>query len=148
MTTISSVPARSVPTGIPGPLRRRGYILTAAVLLAMMAAGTLPILLYEKSMGFGPLGVTVVLGAFAVGTLLALLALGDVSDHVGRRKVLATAVACTAASIALFLAASGVGVLIAATLPLLLSPRIGRLNLRSPASVTRVTAASPSAWVR
>jgi MFS family permease len=98
-------------------VRRRGYILTAGVLLAMMAGGTLPIplyVLYEGQMGFGPLGVTVVFAAYVLGTLAALVAFGDLSDHIGRRKVLAIGVACAAVSTALFLAASGIGLLITA----------------------------------
>jgi MFS family permease len=96
---------------------RRGYILTAAVLLATMAGGTLPIplyVLYEQQMGFGPLGVTVVFAAYVLGTLSALVAFGDLSDHIGRKKVLAVAVVCAAVSTALFLAASGIGLLIVA----------------------------------
>jgi MFS family permease len=96
---------------------RRGYILTAAVLLVMMAGGTLPIplyVLYERQMGFGPLGVTVVFAAYVIGTLSALVAFGDLSDHIGRRKVLAVAVGCAAVSSALFLAADGIGLLIVA----------------------------------
>ena len=53
----------SVTGGIPVPAKRRGYVLTAGVLLVMMLGGTLPVPLYvlwEKQMGFGPLGVTVV----------------------------------------------------------------------------------------
>ena len=109
--------AVTVASGIPAPARRRGYALTAGVLLVMMLGGTLPVplyVLYEKQMGFGPLGVTVVFAAYVVGTLFALVALGDLSDHIGRRKVLAIAVACAAVSTALFLAASGIGLLIAA----------------------------------
>ena len=96
---------------------KRGYALTAGVLLVMMLGGTLPVPLYvlwEKQMGFGPLGVTVVFAAYVVGTLAALLVLGDLSDHVGRRIVLAIAVACAAVSTALFLAATGIGLLIVA----------------------------------
>jgi len=96
---------------------RRGYYLTAGLLLVMMLGGTLPIplyVLYEKQMGFGPLGVTVVFAAYVIGTLFALVAFGDLSDHVGRRKVLAIAVVCAAVSTALFLAASGIGLLIVA----------------------------------
>jgi MFS family permease len=96
---------------------RRGYYLTAGLLLVMMLGGTLPIplyVLYEKQMGFGPLGVTVVFAAYVVGTLFALVAFGDLSDHIGRRKVLAIAVVCAAVSTALFLAAPGVGLLIVA----------------------------------
>jgi MFS family permease len=99
------------------PARRRGYALAAGVLVVMMLGGTLPIplyVLYEQQMGFGPLGVTVVFAAYVLGTLSALVALGDLSDHIGRRKVLAIAVACAAASTALFLSATGIGLLIVA----------------------------------
>jgi MFS family permease len=97
--------------------KRRGYLLTAAVLLATMVGGTLPVplyVLYGRQMGFGPLGVTVVFAAYVTGTLAALVAFGDLSDHIGRRKVLAVTVGCAAVSTALFLVASGIGVLIAA----------------------------------
>ncbi len=97
--------------------RRRGYVVTAAVLVLVMLGGTLPVplyTLYERAMGFGPLGVTVVFAAYVLGTLFALVALGDLSDHVGRRKVLALAVACAAVSTGLFLAASGIWWLIGA----------------------------------
>ena len=107
----------SVTGGIPVSAKRRGYALTAGVLLVMMLGGTLPVPLYvlwEKQMGFGPLGVTVVFAAYVCGTLAALLVLGDLSDHVGRRIVLAIAVACAAVSTALFLAATGIGLLIVA----------------------------------
>jgi MFS family permease len=50
--------------------------------------------LYEPKMGFGSLGVTVVFAVYVMGTLGALLAFGDLSDHFGRKKVLATAVSC------------------------------------------------------
>jgi MFS family permease len=103
--------------GMPASPRRRGYVLAAGVLLIMMLGGTLPIplyVLYEKQMGFGPLGVTVVFVAYVLGTLFVLVALGDLSDHVGRRKVLALAVLCAMISSALFLAASGIGLLIVA----------------------------------
>jgi MFS family permease len=56
----------------------------------------------------------VVFVAYVLGTLLILVALGDLSDHVGRRKVLALAVFCAAVSSGLFLAASGIGLLIVA----------------------------------
>src|SRR5262249_13047191 len=104
-------------SSIPASSKRRGYRLAAGVLLVTMAGGTLPIplyALYERQMGFGPLGVTVVFAAFVVGTVLVLLTMGDLSDHVGRRKVLAIAVASAAVATALFLVATGVGLLITA----------------------------------
>jgi MFS family permease len=102
---------------LPVAAKRRGYRLTAGMLLILMLGGTLPVplyVLYEKQMGFGPLGVTVVFAAYVAGTLFALVALGDLSDHIGRRKVLGIAVVCAAASTGLFLAASDIGWLIAA----------------------------------
>jgi MFS family permease len=96
---------------------RRGYQVTAGVLLLMMLGGTLPVplyILYEKQMGFGPLGVTVVFAAYVVGTLLALVLAGDLSDHVGRRLVLVAAAVCAAVSTGIFLAATDIGALIAA----------------------------------
>jgi MFS family permease len=50
----------------------------------------------------------------SVRLLFALVALGDLSDHIGRKNVLAVAVACAAASTVLFLVASGIGVFVAA----------------------------------
>ncbi len=103
--------------GIQLPARRRGYRLTAAVLVIMMLGGTLPVplyVLYEKQMGFGPLGVTVVFASYVLGTLIALVLFGDLSDHIGRRRVLAIAVVCAAVSTGLFLAATGIGLLIVA----------------------------------
>jgi MFS family permease len=103
--------------GIPPLVRRRGYRLTAAVLVIMMLGGTLPVplyVLYERQMGFGPLGVTVVFASYVLGTLIALVLFGDLSDHIGRRRVLAIAVVCAAVSTGLFLAATGIGLLIVA----------------------------------
>src|SRR5215831_9276334 len=115
VTTAS--PTGSAASSIPASSKRRGYRLAAGVLLVTMAGGTLPIplyVLYERQMGFGPLGVTVVFAAFVVGTVLVLLTLGDLSDHIGRRKVLAIAVASAAVATALFLVATGAGLLITA----------------------------------
>ena len=105
------------PGGVRPPGGRRGYRLTAGVFVIMMLGGTLPVplyVLYEKKMGFGPLGVTVVFAAYVLGTLLALVLFGDLSDHIGRRAVLMIAVGWAAVSTGLFLAASGIGVLIVA----------------------------------
>jgi MFS family permease len=96
---------------------RLGYFLTGGVLVATMVGGTLPIplyVLYEQQMGFGALGVTVVFAAYVIGTLSALVGLGDLSDHIGRRKVLALAVGLAALSTVAFLTASGVGMLVVA----------------------------------
>ena len=76
----------------------------------MMLGGTLPVpaprWYAREADSLPPLGVTVVFAAYVAGTLFALVALGDLSNHhIGRRTVLAIAVACAAAGAALFLAA-------------------------------------------
>jgi MFS family permease len=112
-----SAASEATAPGIPDSAKHRGYILTAGVLVAIMMGGTLPIplyVLYENQMGFGPLGVTVVFASYVIGTLFALVTLGDLSDHFGRRKVMTIAVVCAAVSSGLFLGASNIGMLIAA----------------------------------
>lgn len=99
------------------PARHRGYQLTGTVFVIMMLGGTLPVplyVLYERQMGFGPLGVTVVFAAYVLGTLLALVLFGDLSDHIGRRAVLTIAVAWAAVSTGLFLTATDIDLLIVA----------------------------------
>jgi MFS family permease len=78
-----------------------GYLFTVVLL-----GGTVPSPLYPfyvESLGLTPFLVTVVFAAYAVGTLAALLLFGGLSDRVGRRPVLALAVAVAVASTLAFL---------------------------------------------
>jgi MFS family permease len=137
--TDSPTTTGSVASGIGVRAMRRGYVLMAGLLLVMMVGGTLPIplyVLYEKRIGFGPLGVTLVFSAYVIGTLFALVLFGDLSDHVGRRKVLAAGVACAAVSTVGFLAASGIGLLIGARIVSGL-PTTLRVQLPSPGNRCR-----------
>ncbi|MEU6602971.1 MFS transporter [Streptomyces flaveolus] len=89
----------------------------AALLAAMMLGGTLPIplyILYEADIGFGPLTVTAVFAVYVVGTLVALLFFGGLSDHIGRKRVLVVALLLAAASTGVFLAATQVATLLVA----------------------------------
>jgi MFS family permease len=106
-------------TGAPPADRgsRPGFAITAGLLTVIMLGGTLPVPLYvlwEPKMGFGLLGVTVVFAVYVVGTLAALLGFGDLSDHFGRKKVMAGAIVTAAVSTAIFLVADSIGVLIVA----------------------------------
>jgi MFS family permease len=111
----------SGPAGPAAPTADRrgrvGFGITAGVLAVIMLGGTLPVPLYVlwgPEMGFGPLGVTVVFVAYVIGTLSALLGFGQLSDHIGRTKVMAPAIVLAALSTAIFLAAASIGVLIVA----------------------------------
>ena len=86
--------------------QRGAVVVVGYVFTVLMLGGTVPAPLYAfwvRSLGLTPLLVTVVFAAYAVGTLAALLLCGGLSDRVGRRPVLAVAVAVSAVSDVVFL---------------------------------------------
>jgi MFS family permease len=99
-------------------LARPAAFWTVAVLLVLMlAASGVPSPLYRvyaEEFGFGSGMLTVVFAVYAFALLVALLVVGALSDHVGRRPVLAAALVLEAVSMVLFLTADGVGWLLAA----------------------------------
>ncbi|MFE4825439.1 MFS transporter [Streptomyces sp. NPDC056672] len=99
--------------------RRLGGPAAAAVFAIGMAGTTLPTPLYglyREQLGFSELLVTVVFAVYAIGVISALLVAGDYSDEAGRRPVLLTALALSAASALCFLLEGG--------LPLLFTGRL------------------------
>jgi MFS family permease len=89
----------------------------AVLLVLMLAASGVPSPLYrvyQEEFGFGPGLLTTVFGIYAFALLASLLVVGGLSDHVGRRPVLLGAFLLEAVAMALFLAADGVGWLLAA----------------------------------
>ncbi|MCW2582919.1 MAG: Major Facilitator Superfamily transporter [Klenkia sp.] len=89
----------------------------AVLLVLVLAASGVPSPLYRvyaEEFGFSSGVITVVFAVYAFALLAALLVVGGLSDHVGRRPVLAAALVLEAAAMALFLAADGVGWLLAA----------------------------------
>jgi MFS family permease len=99
-------------------LSRPAAFWTVAVLLTLMlAASGVPSPLYRvyaEQFGFGSGMLTVVFAVYAFALLVSLLVVGGLSDHVGRRPVLAVALVLEAVSMVLFLAAGGVGWLLVA----------------------------------
>jgi MFS family permease len=99
-------------------LRRPAAFWTVAVLLVLvLAASGVPSPLYRvyaEEFGFGSGLLTVVFAIYVLALLVSLLVVGGLSDHVGRRPVLAAALVLEAASMVLFLVADGVGWLLAA----------------------------------
>ena len=69
---------------------------------------------YEASWGFSPITVTVVFGAYAVAVLVALLTVGSLSDHVGRRPVVLVGLVIQIGAMVLFALAHSVAALLAA----------------------------------
>ena len=92
--------------GPPAARRSQRFWLVAFVFLVTMAFSAVPAplyVLYEARDGFGPLMVTVVFAAYAVGVVASLFLAGHLSDWIGRRRMAAAAVAVNVLSGLLFL---------------------------------------------
>jgi predicted MFS family arabinose efflux permease len=91
----------------------------AAIFAVVMAATTVstPIYpLYESAFGISPLTVTIVFAAYGVGVMGGLLVFGRLSDNIGRKPPLAAGLVIAIVAMAAFIAAQGVGVLLAGRL--------------------------------
>jgi predicted MFS family arabinose efflux permease len=90
---------------------RAAFALQASLLVSLLAASSAPTPLYavyQAKWGFSPITVTVVFGVYAVAVLAALLTVGKLSDHIGRRPVLLGAMALQMAALVVFATAGGV----------------------------------------
>jgi predicted MFS family arabinose efflux permease len=100
-----------------GPSRSTSFWSIAILLVLVLAASGVPSPLYrvyQERFGFSSGVLTAVFGVYAFALLAALLVVGALSDHVGRRPVLAASLVLQAGAMVLFLAADGVGWLMAA----------------------------------
>src|SRR5215469_929156 len=96
---------------------RPAVFVLASLIVALLASSAAPTPLYaiyQAQWHFTPITTTVVFGVYAVAVLVALLTLGKLSDHVGRRPVLLTAIAVHAVSLVIFATATGVPELLTA----------------------------------
>ena len=115
---ISSRPGRLV-VYVPssGPPRSTAFWSVAGLLVLVLAASGVPSPLYrvyQQQFGFSSSVLTTIFAVYAFALLASLLVVGALSDHVGRRPVLAVALLVEAAAMVLFLLADGVGWLLAA----------------------------------
>jgi MFS family permease len=102
---------------LPAPPRRRAtaFWLVAATSGAVMFASAAPSPLYpvyQQLWGFSSVMLTLVFAVYAGALLLSLLTVGVLSDHVGRRPVIAGALLCLIAAMIVFITADGVGALV------------------------------------
>jgi predicted MFS family arabinose efflux permease len=96
---------------------RSAVFVLASVIVALLASSAAPTPLYaiyQAEWHFTPITTTVVFGVYAIAVLTGLLTLGKLSDHVGRRPVLLTAIAVHATSLVIFATATGVPALLSA----------------------------------
>ena len=92
------------------------YLLASVIvsLLAASSASTPLYAIYRARWGFTPITATVVFAVYAVAVLFALLVLGRLSDHTGRRPVLLVALTAQVVSLVVLTTANGVPGLLAA----------------------------------
>ncbi|MFI9163136.1 MFS transporter, partial [Kitasatospora aureofaciens] len=115
MTGVTVLPSHSRRLNALG--RRGAFRLHASVLVGLLAASSAPTplyALYQAAWHFSAMTLTVVFSAYALALLVALLTAGTLSDHLGRRPVLAGALLAEAAAMAAFATPNGVPALIAA----------------------------------
>jgi MFS family permease len=93
------------------------FYLQASIVVLFLAGSSAPTPLYavyQAEWGFSPITVTIVFGVYALAVLAALLTVGSLSDHIGRRPVLLAALALQAAVMVVFATADGVPALLVA----------------------------------
>src|SRR5947208_2283939 len=93
------------------------FAAVTAVFMLFAAAASAPTplyVVYQKEWGFTATTLTVIFAVYVVALIASLLVVGALSDHVGRRPVLAAAVTLEGAAFVLFLVAGGVTGLVVA----------------------------------
>ena len=88
-----------------------GFVVVSAAVMALTASSSTPSPLYpvyQQQWGFSSVVLTVVFAVYVLALLGALLTVGSLSDHVGRKPVIIGSLLLLAASMALFVAADGV----------------------------------------
>jgi MFS family permease len=111
MTTPANPPVALLARA-PGRMSRTAALwLNASILVTYLAASTAPsplYALYREAWGFSALTLTLVFASYAFALLAALLVLGSLSDHRGRREVVIGALVLEFVSILAFRHASSV----------------------------------------
>lgn len=101
---------------LSSPLIFGVHTLTLTGFLAASSAPTPLYPLYQQQWSLSPTVLSVIFAAYSLALLLALLVMGRLSDYIGRRPVIALALALQSGALLGFLYATGPGWLIAARL--------------------------------
>lgn len=115
--------ARILPPATPGRTawlsHGAAFGAVSAIFLLFMAASAAPsplYVVYQQAWGFSATTLTLIFAIYVFGMLAALLVVGSLSDHIGRRPVLGGAIALEAVSLVLFILARDVTLLAVARL--------------------------------
>jgi MFS family permease len=93
------------------------FYLQASIVLFFLAGSSAPTPLYavyQAAWAFTPITIAIVFGVYALAVLGALLTLGTLSDHIGRRPLLLAATLLQAAAMLVFMHAGSVSALLLA----------------------------------
>jgi len=93
------------------------FFLLVSILLSFLSAASALTPLwahYQAEWHLSPITVTIVFGVYALALLAALLTVGSLSDHVGRRPVILAALVLEAVAMAVFASAGGLSALVTA----------------------------------
>lgn len=96
--------------------KKAAFVLQLTILIELLASSSVPTPLYsiyQQKWGFSAITVTVVFAVYAFAVLSALLVVGKLSDHVGRRPVLFAALVSQLAALVVLATASGIWMLAA-----------------------------------
>ena len=114
--------ARTRTERVAAPTARSGtrggigtLLLLASLVVSLLAASSAPTpiyAIYQAEWGFSPIATTIVFGIYAISVLVALLTLGKLSDHVGRKPVLLVTLVVQAATMIILATAGGVPALL------------------------------------
>ena len=90
--------------------------ISAAMVVILVAAGApTPLLpIYQHQWGFQPWVLTLAFGVYAFSLLVSIVVIGSLSDHIGRRPLMISALAIDLVAMLMFLAAPSIGWIIAA----------------------------------
>ena len=97
--------------------RSAAFVAASAIFVLFAAAASAPTplyVVYQKDWGFSATTLTVIFAVYAIALIGSLLTVGALSDHIGRRPVIAAAIALEAAAFVIFLVATDVTGLLAA----------------------------------
>ncbi|HVW80141.1 MAG TPA: MFS transporter [Mycobacteriales bacterium] len=101
---------------VPRCSSRVAFWLQISILVELLASSSVPTPLYsiyQARWGITPITITVVFAVYAFAVLSALLVVGKLSDHIGRRPVLFAALAVQLVALVVLVSASGMGMLTA-----------------------------------
>lgn len=115
---VPRAPAEGGDTDTPSRLRLRrgpGFVLALTAVVAMMVGASAPSPFYpvlQQEIGFSAGTMTTIFSVYALALLATLLVTGSLSDHIGRRPVLAVGFTVLAASMVGFWHSEGVATLL------------------------------------